>query len=45
MHNRYIKFNGRKAGTKYTLSPECRFVRGNPQWPEVLDLSRKPIII
>jgi hypothetical protein len=25
-------------GTDYTLSPEYRLARGNPQWPEVLDL-------
>jgi hypothetical protein len=32
------------SGTKSKLDPYCELARGNPQWPWILDLFRKPKI-
>jgi len=30
-----------RGGAHYKLSPQCRLIRGNPQWPGDIDLLRK----
>ncbi len=44
IYNRIRRLAGIDLGTKCKLSTVCGLARGNPQWPGVLDLFRKPKI-
>ena len=43
IYNKFSRFKGFDTGTKPTIDTDCGFARGNPQWPEILDLFSKSL--